>query len=538
MGADPEFSFVSQGRGINANSLLKDVVFKNKKDDESHMGYKIGRAGEIGWDGCSSTGEIRPAPTHTPAEMVDNIRQLIVAFWDRIKIVDMITDSKFASVGGHIHFQLDHIDNQLIPLANDGSLANSTLSERRLRLMHNRLSSFYLPLVQGDNIINLKLRKSSGYGEISDYRREVHGDNFTYEFRTPSAEWLTTPKITRAMFAYLGTIYNEIIRHPNKHKWGDIAIANMEQGNALYTLAMGKHDLFSDYFTNKIKKILPSFEFYPDYKEEINFILNGERVKAEKEAAHYNIIEGWIGKPKAPSAKLLINNKKLEQATNKMNVEETMELVGIPFNADLNVINFVNEIKKRIICFNWRLNNKYFFFGLRKGVEAPLVFNIDQRLIDGQEQIKTKGDADAITATMEKMMANFARSLNYYDWRYVDKADHGKYILFGIPYLWRNNNNYRAFIKKMIDIERKDDTNGVDLDSLTLDGHQRGEIHDAYEGKVPSERDLTNVNEDLHRRYTAIAADIRQEAIDSGAMNEVVREEDEDDDEECDEENY
>ena len=519
MGADPEFSFCAQGRAINAVSLLKDIVFKDRTED--NMGYNIGTAGNFGWDGCNSTGEMRPSPANTPGKLVDNIRTLITAFYDRIKIVDMVTDSKFAAIGGHIQFQINKCPNKLIPLRSNGDLDNTTLVDRRMRVMHNRLASFYLPLIQGDNTINLKLRKANGYGDIGDFRKERReNDIYTYEFRTPSAEWLTTPHIAKAMFAYLGVIYNEIINHPEKHKWGEIAIANMEQGQALFTLAMGKHKMFSDYFTDNIRKIIPSFEFYNDYKDDINFILNADKVKAEKEAVKYNIIEGWMGKSKMPSTKLLMNNKKLETISAKVNVEEMLPLIALPFNADLNVVNFVNEIKKRAICFGWKLTNQYYFFGTRKGIDEPIVFNLQGGILAGDKQIKTQCDHQTITETFARMIENFRNAANLHSISSMPKEISQKHILVGIPYTWRTNNNYRDFIKLMIDIDKRQNLQGVFINpELLVDDSGKnleevGAIARAYSNRVASEQSL-RLNSDQSGTYNQIVAQEQQEAIDN-----------------------
>jgi hypothetical protein len=538
IGADPEFSFTAQGRAINACSLLKDIVFKG--EEAGNMGYKIKKAGEIGWDGCSSTGEIRPAPAYTPGQLVDNIRQLFQAFYDRIKIIDITTESRFASVGGHIHFQLDNCLNKLLPMNPDDSLDNnSTLSERRLRVMHNRLAGFYLPVVQGDNVINLKLRKSLGYGNITDYRKEKRSDgSYSYEFRTPSAEWLTTPHIAHAMIAYLATCYNEIINHPDKHKWSEVAIANMDQGQALFTLAIGKHELFSDYFVKRIKKIIPSFEYYEEYKDDINFILNGDRVRAEKEAVKYNIINGWMKAARQPSNKLLLNNKKLEAAINTINLEETMNIISLPYNNDLNVVNFVTEIKKRAICFGWKLKHQYYFFGTRQGIRHPIVFNVSGGILRGDEQIATKLDHESILVTFERMINNFRRAINLNNLDQLSETDRRNHIIIGIPYTWRTNNNYRDFIKLIIELEKKKNAAGAFLNpELLVDdsgkpNEERGLIWQAYNNaaRANTTEDLGYIHSQPNESYARVAADYNREVVD--AELEAYAEEEEQNDEE------
>lgn len=527
IGADPEFTFTSQGKPISASVLMSEVIFK---DIESHNGgFDIDAAGNIGWDGCNSTGEIRPNPANTPQQVVDNLRTLIKAIYDRIKIVDMITDSKFASIGGHVHLEMDRFDNKILPLNDDKTLIKNALCDRKIRIMHNKVASFYLPLLLGENVINLKLRHTNSYGKISDYRCERKGrdtstPSYTYEFRAPSAEWLTTPRIAKATLAYIATVYNEIVNHPNKHKWSKIAINNIAQGDALQTLAMGGHDLFEEYFTNKIKKIIPDFEYYKDYKDDINFILNSQKVKAEKEKVNFSIIEGWFGKQHQPSIKTLVNQKQLAKS-DLNNLEEMMRLITIPYNDDLNVATFVTEIKKRIIAYGWKLNKQYFFFGIRQGIEKPLVINGNGAYLAGKEQIKTFGDKNAINEVANKMFKNMKNSLNLGDYIFskLTEKEKNQYVIFGIPYKWRTENNYKTFIKNIIDLEKKEIDGDRLSDSELIDDYnespdQMGEIARLYRKKELDNNRLA-IPRDQSETYQNIAREVNEQRLDETSEN-------------------
>ena len=82
LGADPEFSIMLKDNRIPADRIL-NILFKDLESTGS--GFKIKKAGEIGWDGHSLTGEIRPAPANTPRQLVENIRQLFTAMNEKSK---------------------------------------------------------------------------------------------------------------------------------------------------------------------------------------------------------------------------------------------------------------------------------------------------------------------------------------------------------------------------------------------------------------------------------------------------------------------
>jgi len=222
MGADPEFNIVMQDKQINAQNFFKDIFDKDKTRKD--MGYEIGKEGSIGWDGASHTAEARPAPANTAAKLTENLGAIFKETAKHAQLFELSTLSNAAPVGGHIHF--------LLP---DNSTDSTSVKK-----IHKQLSSFYIPLLLGEDALNLRIRKNNGYGEITDHRtQEIRGDKYTFEFRVPSAEWLTTPRITLSTIAYLGTVYNEILNHPENMKLvKEILITSNKQAEALQSLSM------------------------------------------------------------------------------------------------------------------------------------------------------------------------------------------------------------------------------------------------------------------------------------------------------------
>jgi hypothetical protein len=79
IGADPEFVLTMQGRKVDARQTM-ELMLKGKeglKYNESKSGFDCGEFGNIGWDGASSTAEIRPAAALDPKEVTNNIANML-----------------------------------------------------------------------------------------------------------------------------------------------------------------------------------------------------------------------------------------------------------------------------------------------------------------------------------------------------------------------------------------------------------------------------------------------------------------------------
>jgi hypothetical protein len=121
IGADPEFEVVDAGdHFVEAHSLFGDT----------------GCTQEIGYDGHSSTGELRPKPDRSPLGLTRNIKRLI----RRLNGMRCMNDNKVwvgggihVTTGGHIHFGIRGVTPELKDLLYD-MVASPVLafqSERR-----------------------------------------------------------------------------------------------------------------------------------------------------------------------------------------------------------------------------------------------------------------------------------------------------------------------------------------------------------------------------------------------------------------------
>jgi len=478
LGADPEFSFVYQGKRVDACELLESNLKRKKGFLIKSSGFAC-EGGEMGWDGCSATGELRPKPSNSIEELAGNIKSIITQSHQHLSMCDMSVLSIHAPVGGHIHFQISQEmhDNQKL-----------------VESLHKKIASFYLPVLISENKMNLRIRsQGGGYGTLTDF----HGDNafsngsgydFTYEFRTPSAEWLVTEKITRATLAYFAVVYNEILYQPeNFKKYMYIVYRNREQAFALHKLAVTEYIGVTEKLFNDIKKAVKTFELYNDYKAEVDYILNPKKVMEDKQKAEYNIVVGWnlekSTKIKDPSFKILINDKKFKEIANKKNLDIMTEAIDIKYNNDINVADMVESFKKHVAAFEWKLKNNYYLFGLKKGLDTPIIFNQDKELLCGKEEIKTRSDKQAMDEMMERMFEKTYASKRKTINPLTMKIEKEKLVIIGLPYAMRIANDVKDLIKIIYPLEKETITpmnlemeykNLIDDENLTLTIRERG----------------------------------------------------------------
>lgn len=166
LGADPEFVLVAESGLVAA-----DRVFPLE--------------GEVGCDGFRDRitgvhplGELRPAPSTSPAGLVENIRALLIKAqrrlpWRSVRWLAGSMPWPGIMAGGHIHF---------------GMPPNAQL----VRALDNYLA---VPLVLIENRERAVLRRSR-YGFLGEIRLQPHG----FEYRTLSS-WLWSPRVTLGVMA-------------------------------------------------------------------------------------------------------------------------------------------------------------------------------------------------------------------------------------------------------------------------------------------------------------------------------------------------
>ena len=498
IGADPEFVLTMQGRKVDARQTM-ELMLKGKtnfKRSNSDMGFDVDPFGNIGWDGASSTAEIRPKAADSPQEVSNNLGGMFKEFIKHIKICDMSTISEFSSVGGHIHLEIPK---------------GEKWSNEKNNNIHRRLASFYLPILIAENKTNLNLRLKQGYGSLKDHRIENHfkyedgTPGYTLEFRCPSAEWLTTPKLATATMAYMAVVYNEIINHPKSFtKFNDIVYKSDKQGDALQTLAIMEFNLLTDSILNKAKKYVRTFEMYPDYKEEIEYIFNPKQVIKDKQKAEYNIALGWnlVGSNLPKKSEILSSKKIIQGIAEKKDFDILKGVMNIHYNDDTNVGLFADQLKDRVAAFNWKLKNNYFLFGMRKGIESIVVRNMKDEFLSGKENVKTILDQEHLDLLFRKMSQKFnslsgasnKQTLDFITGKVKDMRE--KIIIIGIPYNMRIKEDVKEFLNIVWKLEKgesiqKSAKNNIALiDDRSLDLTEQGELYKILTKQIESDQNV------------------------------------------------
>jgi len=171
LGCDPEFLILAKGStASNATVLPADHYFNGSME------------AAVGHDGHSSTGELRPKPADSAAELVANIRPLIQEIYKTVR-----KDAKFGLVsagngvrdpiGGHIHF--GYVDEP------------SEFTKQCLDLFF----SIPLALIEQDPY-NKKRRTGDGYGQLATTNSSGIRIQSAYGFEyRPPASWLVSKDI-------------------------------------------------------------------------------------------------------------------------------------------------------------------------------------------------------------------------------------------------------------------------------------------------------------------------------------------------------
>ena len=495
LGADPEFNIILGENRIPADRILQ-ILFK--KESTSGQGYKIKNAGELGWDGHSITGEIRPSPAYSPQKLVENIGQLFAAMTQKTKLLEISTNSDKAPIGGHLHFELpDHLVSE----------------EAKIRNIHKKMALFYIPVMIGEDLVNSRLRIKHGYGRLDDYETQSSSCNskHTYEFRCPNAEWITTPKIAQATIAYLATVYNEILNHPeNMKKAKDIMIQNETQIQALQELALAKYVLITKSILSKVKKHVKTFEYYKTYKTEIDYIFTPQRILKDKEKVNFEVTAGWkLVKNKTPIKKDLMNGKKMKELAKKISVDEISKAISMPYNPDdSRCIDFSKALKDSIIAYSWKLKYNYFIFGLRKDIKNYIIMNGQYKILNGKD-IKSKSDLNIAEEIAEKMIMKYRTSTGKGT---MKKEELENLILVGIPYEKRIDLKTKEFISIIHDIENnKEKIRTPEQIQEIKNNNNEGILAKAYNKSQPNMNIITNESRDNQRENEQQAERVREE---------------------------
>lgn len=464
LGADPEFKPALGNRPLSADAVL-EAVRNGREINGAH--------GNLGCDGCSSTGELRPAPSKDPSALAANIGALLRSYYTGTalhKLPDfrIYTHSLFAPTGGHIHVELD---------------GDMRTNDRKRAGAFKALTACLLPLVLNDDPASFKVRYGGSYGKIGDARLSSPKDNVrTLEVRAPSAEWMTTPRIAEGTLAYVGVCWHEIVnnrRHFNKAMEG-MLMDTHDTADRVAQLYVGGFKLPVLMANKKIRQAVRTFELYPQFKAQIDYVLDAKRVLKDKQAVGFDAVLGWglkqtsqNGTSSATSTQSTTKRGKyvkshvglrefLNMAAVSAKEDEARSILGNALPArermssrdfvassDTGVDEMVSTLVRHASAYGMRPHAPVYFFGMRKGLNADkplaLTFRVDGRMAALNTLSDSGLDADSLdtlTRMTERARGNIAPSSD------------GRLTVWGIPHSWRigrkqNNKFMRAMYELM-----------------------------------------------------------------------------------------
>ena len=453
VGADPEFLIFHGVRALDAQNMMSAFFARKSGMRQAQMGYKIDKVGEIGWDGAASTGELRPEPSDSPAEVVNKIGTLIGTMHKHLPFLDYTTLSIGSPIGGHVHLDAPA---ELVQLGRGG--ASSTEQQKEMNRVQKLLASFLMPIVASEHRVSSNSRLAMDYGRVDDMRWDQRGSQGTIEVRGMSAEWITSPKIAMATLAYMGVVWHELLKH-NKELIKEKSILKTKGHiDAIQRMMLSDYKPIEDAIIRSMQKIVRGFELYPQFKEEIELILHPREAMAIKDKAGWNLTDGWkITSDKVrsqPTKKTLLSDKKVADRLKSADHTAIEQGFHVPYNDDYNMQLFAKAITDRIAGLNWKLSHEYFLFGLKKGIEGYAAMRTDNKKFYA---IPLNQDKDKTQVSCEKMAGRFEQeqrnSVRIDPKTGKTRRNGSNQIVIGIPYSVRAENNTKSLVDLVWSIE-------------------------------------------------------------------------------------
>ena len=226
---------------------------------------------------------------------------------------------------------------------------------------------------------------------------------------------------------------------------------------ALQNLAVSDFKAITKYIITQVSKSIRTFELYPIFKKEIDYILNYKKVIDDKEKVDYEILQGW----KIVDRKNLTKKEVMKSSTSgvdkiPINSDQMFNFMKFPYNKDIKVALFVEELTLRILINNWKLKNNYYFYGTRKGVKHWIINNTNLEILEGKENIEKENDITTMRNLIDRMANKFNIGVKQFgqDKNKENREKDRKHIMIGIPYDVRIKNKYNEFIKRIWDLEK------------------------------------------------------------------------------------
>jgi len=478
IGADPEFLLFHGKKALDAEKILRLSLTQRARRDiiETPEGFRMERRGEIGWDHARSTGEIRPQPAASPVELTNNIASLIVLMKSNLPRIDYTLLSIGSPIGGHIHLDLPRGKGEQF--------------QEHARMI---MATFLMPIFASEHPFSSKSRLEGnhashgargGYGSPDDVRIGEHENGNTFEIRGISAEWLATPRIAQATLAYMGVVWNETLKREKEITAHSSIFKTTDQMRATQQLMLSSYSPGATAVVKSLKRLVQTFELYPQFKKEIDFIMNPKAVYKEKERVGWNLSNAWGGKPVNATKRELMNKKKLQEKLMNKRTIPTEDGFHIPYNSDYKIASFSQAITDRIEALSWNITKQYFLFGFKKGVEGYGVMQGNGEVI----RHPTNTPLDRTHQTFNKMRDKFLSrnnglKINPHNGKTLNTEKESQDLfIIGIPYDVRAKDDVDELIHIIWSIENnKLDSikNSPATANLAKDEKQEEEMHEA-----------------------------------------------------------
>lgn len=455
IGTDPEFLILYGNSKLNAEKTISLFLKENIENitEKTALGYKIPNIGEIGWDGRNETGEIRPLPSNDPQIVTRNIKTLFDELIKKAPFLDLSTLSLNSPIGGHIHLDLTEEIYQ-----------NTRKKNNAIKI----LSTFLIPIMLSDHKLCSMNRYKESYGEygsLSNVRTDIKNTNSstprkpTIEIRGLSAEWTTTQEITYATLCYIGVIWNEIIKKNNELIKLPSIFKTIRQIEAIQEIIYANYTPIEKIITEQIKKTITTFELYPTFKNEIDFILNTKKVLETKQKIGWNIGIGWnLQKKENPkfTKKDFLSERKIQKLSKETNLELIKDNLSIAYNDDFNITQFTDALTIRIATLKLKLKNRYLIFGIKKGSNEFLITDQKDQIYSSNKNL----DKTSIIDVHERMKNKILNQTRHNEETITINSDgtindhKNPYYLIGIPYDLRAEKKTQPFLNLIWNLEK------------------------------------------------------------------------------------
>jgi len=443
VGSDPEFVIVTGNSVRSADEFFRFLTENTDADDgdedyyNASLGIEVSGAGNLGWDGAGTPGELRPIHSDSPVEHAENIAMLLRFIKNKqpsVKFRAVQKNGHFVSTGGHLHFGLSDQETGYAPDRITGLMSALALP----LLAADGDKYFARKRAAGGNIGCDSNFSFTGYGQADDWRTERRSGVKVLEFRAPTSSWLATQSLATAILSAYGAIFDGLIMAGTTDKFQAIYdrmepyIKNLYGLHRLLLLDESRKVIAP--VLNAIRKEISRLPNYKKWEKEIRTALNAKWQENQVKMGEDDIFSGWkLNSKNRIPLYLMRKGVKLKEEE----IEQCRKFYMPSASSDHNVNLFALEMAKAQLKLDWRPNKTYRLFGLRQGANAYLVMNANN-----------EGAAISVGpgVLLEESIQNAYESAQGLAVGVRTIGEKRKHVAIGIPYELRDNADTNGFL--------------------------------------------------------------------------------------------